>query len=355
METVVQSPPDEAELRLLTDWGEEGGAQRRRRAGLAAVLVHIAGIGVLFSLPENFLAPPPNTAESFHIVTPLVQPRLERPTPLTQKAPNQSKVTAEFEVRAEAPRARLEMPKLPPGPKQTPRPAVIPQSPPPKPPAAIALPEAPKAEAPKPQIQSDLPQVAQSTIQPPPQIQAVEQPKLMLENAGGRKTTPSNVPRIPVPNSTVAGAIHETARGNGMGGQVVGDLGISDPGLFGGITTPPARGVQGASLELKSDPLGVDFRPYLQQVLMAVRRNWMAVIPESVSLGLRGRVALQFRIGKNGTVLRLVYAEQSGSRALDEAAVAGVSASNPFPPLPSEFKGDNIVVQLNFAYNMPRR
>jgi outer membrane biosynthesis protein TonB len=54
-------------------------------------------------------------------------------------------------------------------------------------------------------------------------------------------------------------------------------------------------------------------------------------------------------------VLKLVYAEQSGSRPLDEAAVAGISASNPFPPLPTEFKGERIVVQLNFAYNMPRR
>ena len=48
-------------------------------------------------------------------------------------------------------------------------------------------------------------------------------------------------------------------------------------------------------------------------------------------------------------------AGQCGSRSLDEAAVAGIGASNPFPPLPTEFKGERIVVQLNFAYNMPRR
>jgi TonB family protein len=101
--------------------------------------------------------------------------------------------------------------------------------------------------------------------------------------------------------------------------------------------------------------MGVDFRPYLMQVLAAVRRNWMAVMPESVKMGLRGRVSIQFAIGRGGAVLKLVYAEQSGTRSLDEAAVAGISASNPFPPLPLEFKGERIVVQLNFAYNMPRR
>jgi outer membrane biosynthesis protein TonB len=54
-------------------------------------------------------------------------------------------------------------------------------------------------------------------------------------------------------------------------------------------------------------------------------------------------------------VAKLVPAERSGLRALDEAAIAAVSASNPLPALPPEFKGDRIVVQFNFVYNMPRR
>ena len=47
--------------------------------------------------------------------------------------------------------------------------------------------------------------------------------------------------------------------------------------------------------------------------------------------------------------------QASGENALDRAAVAVISASVPFPPLPSEFKGDRIVLQMNFAYNMPRQ
>jgi TonB family protein len=101
--------------------------------------------------------------------------------------------------------------------------------------------------------------------------------------------------------------------------------------------------------------MGVDFKPYLLQVLAIVRRNWTAVMPESVRMGLRGKVALQLAIVRSGDVAHLVYADRSGSRALDEAAVAGVSASNPLPPLPAEFKGERIVVQFNFVYNMPRR
>ena len=30
------------------------------------------------------------------------------------------------------------------------------------------------------------------------------------------------------------------------------------------------------------------------------------------------------------------------------------SNENPFPPLPAEFKGDRVVLQLNFAYNVPK-
>jgi TonB family protein len=134
-----------------------------------------------------------------------------------------------------------------------------------------------------------------------------------------------------------------------------GDPGAADPNIFGGINQPPSPGTPLAGFELKSDPMGVDFRPYLTQILATVRRNWMSVYPESARLGLRGRVALQIRIVRNGIIAKLVYAQQSGSHALNEAAVAGVGASNPLPPLPGEFKGDHIDIQLNFVYNAPHR
>ena len=100
--------------------------------------------------------------------------------------------------------------------------------------------------------------------------------------------------------------------------------------------------------------MGVDFRPYLLQALAAVRRNWFAVYPEAARLGQRGQVVLQFSIIRQGTVTKVIYTTESGSRALDQAAVAAVSASNPLPPLPVEFKGDRIILQMTFLYNMPR-
>ena len=133
---------------------------------------------------------------------------------------------------------------------------------------------------------------------------------------------------------------------------MVGDQDSPGQGGYGsGIHLPPSPGAPASQLQLLSDPMGVDFRPYLLRVLTTVKQHWLAVIPESVRLGRRGKVGLQFSISRDGQVPKLVIESPSGADALDRAAVAGVSASVPFPPLPAEFKGDKIVLQFNFAYN----
>jgi outer membrane biosynthesis protein TonB len=50
----------------------------------------------------------------------------------------------------------------------------------------------------------------------------------------------------------------------------------------------------------------------------------------------------------------VVIYESSGLNPLDQAAVSGISMSQPFPQLPPEFKGGEIRVQFNFAYNAPK-
>ena len=96
------------------------------------------------------------------------------------------------------------------------------------------------------------------------------------------------------------------------------------------------------------------FLPYLSRILIIVRRNWFTVMPESVKFGLSGRVGVLFAIARNGTVTKANFASQSGVRVLDQAAIAAISMSNPFPALPADFKGDRIVLQFNFAYNIQK-
>jgi TonB family protein len=341
METVV-APPDELQLNLLTQWGGPGDGARLQKAAVLSVLFHVVIIISLALVPADVTEPARRLAP---IVTPLIEP----PTELTQRAPNKQKLSKEFDSVGELQRPKVQLPA---GAPSTTRPRAFrpPELPQPAPQKATApLPEAPRVDAPK----SDLPQVAQL----PPQIEPVERPRLPLENV-----PPPSAPRaagqgrVAIPNASVDEAVRQAVKSKTSGGYTVGDLDLSGPGGVGEMANlPPTPGVQGSNLELLSDPQGVDFRPYLMQVLAAVRRNWQAVMPESAKLGRRGRVGIQFSIAKSGSVPKLVIVAASGTDALDRAAVAGISASNPFPPLPSEYRGDRIVLQFNFAYNMPKR
>ena len=349
MET-VGPPPDDVEPHLLTEWGDSASRGRSGVSGVFSVLLHIAGLIFIVSLPSDFLSAPPEPARARQLITPLVEPLTE----FTQPTPSKGKVTKEIDIAALQPRDRIQMPKAAPSTSQpiAPRVAAIPSPPQPAP---AALPEPPKFEAvAKTPPKIELPPT-NSAVQPPPPT--VEKPKLTLENVGGPLPPfPPAQSKVAIPNTSVAEAIRQNSRGGSQsGGLMVGDPGAGSGGYGEGINLPPSPGVQGSALELKSDPMGVDFRPYLTQILVTIRRNWYAVMPESVKLGRHGKVGLLFAIVKSGNVSKVTYAFQSGADALDKAAIAAISASNPFPPLPGEFKGDRVVLQLNFAYNVPKQ
>lgn len=342
MET-VSLPPSDVELNLLTEWGDPNARGRTGKAATLSVVLHTAAILTLALLPASVYQSAPRPDNAVHrVITPLIEPLTE----LTQKAPNNGKVNKEFNAAEIEPRPRVQIPApLPTAPKPAaPREAVIPSIPAAKP---VPLPEPPKVEITQPK--TDLPLMPPAPI---PQIQPAEKPKLAFENVGA--PPPPMAPGkgvVPIPGNAVAEAIRQAARPGSAGGLVVGDSG--NPG-GPGVNMPAIPGSPASQLQLLSDPMGVDFKPYLIRVLASVKLHWLAVIPESVRYGRRGSVAIQFSIGKDGNVPRLVIASASGTEALDRAAVAGISASQPFPPFPQEFKGDRIVLQFNFAYNMPK-
>jgi TonB family protein len=344
MDTVA-SPPDRNtdELRLLTEWEEAGAGRRRRRAWTISLLLHAAAIAGLAVLPRSFLEPVQRAV--LQTVTPLIAPPFEPTQPTPNKGPLSKEITAE----STAPRPRI---AVPPSPPSTTRPAARVLAMPSPPPAPVpAIPEPPKIVA---NVQA--PPNLSPLLTAPPQIQPEEKPKLMLETPGAEPgTTGRPTGKVPMPGTTVQDAVRAAVRGGAGGGLTIGDAG--EPGIGGvgpGMNLPPSPGRRASNLELLSDPMGVDFRPYLIAVLSAVRRNWFAVMPESARLGLRGRVTVQFAVARDGSVPKLVIVGGSGIDAFDRAAVAGVSASNPFPPLPAEFKGEQVRLQLNFSYNIPR-
>jgi TonB family protein len=339
----VEVPQKTEDVRLLLAWDTAADQARSRRAGTFSIITHIVAIVILFSLPHEVFRPP---VETRRIVTPLVFP-LKEPT---QKAPNTGKVSKSLTVEGLLPRQNVKLPESRPS---TTRPRALQP-----PPAPVAKPSAPPPMIEPPKIDAaikdggpKLPPGLTPAAAPPPQIQT-EEPKLAFE-APGAYGSGQGVPKEAPPSTSVADAMSALSRSGG-GGVVVGDLGMGDGGLGPGIHQPPSAGRQKSQLQLLSDPMGADFRPYLLQILQTVRRNWFAVMPESARLGRRGTVALQFAIAKDGTVTKIVFATNSGVDALDRAAVASISMANPLPPLPLDFRGEVIRLQLTFAYNNAR-
>jgi len=291
-------------------------------------------------------------------ILPLVAP----PRQLTQVAANTSKPSAEVNLQGLLSRPSLPTPPpRQPGMMQPAAPRKTFQAPPVPTPDPKPLIEAPKLEEGRREIGDLNARLSPPGIgnpyatMPTPQIQAEERPKLAFEKPGGATGDSESGAvkgRIPMPQrSTVEEAARQLARSGG-GGLVVGDLGEGVGGLGESLNNPMAPPKNASSLELLSDPMGADFRPYLIRILSTVRRNWFAVLPESARMGRRGKVLIQFAINRDGAVPKLVIAASSGADALDRAAVAGVSASNPFPPLPDEYKGGQVRLQFTFLYNI---
>ena len=103
-------------------------------------------------------------------------------------------------------------------------------------------------------------------------------------------------------------------------------------------------------VEILNDTHGVDFGLYLQAMLPVVRSNWYDLIPESAE-SKKGKLAIEFAITKDGKVADMRLIASSGDVALDRPAWGSIVASNPFPPLPSEFTGPYLALRVRFYYN----
>ena len=107
------------------------------------------------------------------------------------------------------------------------------------------------------------------------------------------------------------------------------------------------------NLEVLSNTQGVDFGPYLSEMLKIVRMNWYNLIPEAARPPLleHGKVSIEFAILSDGKVAGMRIVSPSGDVSLDRAAWGGITASNPFAPLPSEFHGPYLALRFHFYYN----
>jgi TonB family protein len=206
--------------------------------------------------------------------------------------------------------------------------------------ASSAPPPPPAAQQPNPADQR-----GQSGPQFPQQNQ-VAKLETLPPGGGSRSNNPFSAAMSP--GSAIEQAARATANGRGVGS------GTGAGGDFGSGARSNANVQSG--LEILSDTQGVDFGPYLERVVFMVRRNWYNVIPEAAMPPIlkKGKVSIEFAITRDGKVAGMRLISASGDVSLDRAAWGGITASNPFPPLPTQFTGQYLALRFHFFYNPGR-
>jgi hypothetical protein len=221
----------------------------------------------------------------------------------------------------------------------------------------VAPPIEPLPSAPAPVIK-ELPNapVAKPNVAPPVSLpEAPARHPLRLE-------TPDEQPKpngLVLPKLSPGRAIEDSVRDASKGAGSRPIFGGGDLPSGSGRPSPGGGGTGGTSayggLEMLTPTEGVDFNSYLARVYASVKRNWYAVMPQSVWLGDRGIVSLQFKIMRNGGVPdgEPVLVRTSRKEPLDRAAVSSIRTSNPFEPLPGAFSGPYIELRFTYFYNIP--
>jgi len=197
----------------------------------------------------------------------------------------------------------------------------------------------------------------QAQVAPPPQENPQQTPnsgisapapenqtaQLQTPPLGGRKAMPDFSTPMSASSAIEQAARAAAANRGRYGGGEGGDYGLSQ-----------RNGAKVLDqMEVLTDTMGVDFGPYLARVLQEVKQNWYRLIPDSAMPPImkKGKLSIQFVILKDGKVSGMQLNVTSGDTALDRAAWGGITASNPFPPLPREFPGQYIGLRFNFYYN----
>lgn len=183
---------------------------------------------------------------------------------------------------------------------------------------------------------------APQSAPPPPPASA----QSAMNNFPQQRVQPQEQPRDnPFRTPASAGAAIAQAARNARMGTTGGGSGYG--------MGPSDRNATLGPFDILSDTQGVDFGPYLSRVLQSIKFNWYTLIPEEARAPLlkHGKVAIRFLITPSGKVAGMFIEMPSGDVPLDRAAYGGITASDPFSPLPHEFHGPYLALRITFFYN----
>jgi outer membrane biosynthesis protein TonB len=283
-----------------------------------SILVHVGLIIFLVFIPKIFPPHVPTQQEIDLARQQLTYVLPEEPAEPARPPAPKLKISPKTLNRVAPP---VEQPAPTPAPAPAPAPSKAPE-----------LPEAPRPQGIVPPVPTPTPQPSQlEPIQPAPRTP--NQLNLHLPSA--------------TPGQEIQNQLQDAIKRGSSGGIQVPD----GPGI------PRAGGGPGMGngVQILTDTQGVDFNSYIQRLLATLKRNWEAVMPESAELGDKGMVFTTFQINRDGSVPSPdpQLERTSGKEPLDNAAMSAIHASNPFEPLPSQFKGQFIRLRIVFLYNLP--
>jgi TonB family protein len=313
---------------LLIQLQDDLQRSRRREAAWISIIAHLLLFIMLWNLPliektmgwHRVVAVPVNPMQDKNVTFLPLPPDLQklRRKPNTNIASDKDRIATSRHPELDPEELRKILATPPPGAPGMRGPQGAQASPPPQ--GMTQQSQQPEQATQRPQFQSD--QTAQ--LQTPAQKNSFS------------KYTQGMSAGSAIQQATQAAAAR---RASGGGGQE-GDFGLGRG----------AHGRQQGALDILSDTQGVDFGPYLQRILHDVRENWYHSIPESAEMK-KGKLQIEFAITKEGKVADMRLTAGSGDTALDRAAWAGITLSDPFPPLPSQFTGPYLALRFRFYYN----
>lgn len=169
-------------------------------------------------------------------------------------------------------------------------------------------------------------------LDPTPSFTGVEIPDLKKttkkETGKFKASKPApNVPPnyIPVPSGPGAGGSGGSSSGSGGG----------------------SGGGNGVSIGAGSGGFGDSW--YAKAVERRISENWLRSLfgPSST---IKYQAIVSFLINANGNITDVRIEKSSGNSTVDLSATRAVTASNPLPPVPSEYRGQTLKIMAYFEY-----
>ncbi len=186
-------------------------------------------------------------------------------------------------------------------------------------PAPVQAPApAPPPSAPKPKIEKPVVEEA-----PRPSKNALLLP---AKEDKKKKPTPPPVSR---PGAAATPAVSLPSAGEETTGAA--GAGPAGPGASAGIGS------------LKLDQADFKYPVYIERLVLIISTNWF-----KPAQSVQTNPVVHFQIERDGTITDPRVVVQSGLPFVDRAALRAVMASSPLPPLPAEYGGPHLGIQVVF-------